>query len=408
MLLLRLAFRNLMRNRRRTLITGAAISFGMALMLFTIGMQHGSYTAMIRTGVASMAGHVVVQGKGYEESGDNSILVWDSERVAGLLEEAISDDGIVLRRAFLGGLLTSADGSSAAVVSAIEPEKDREVGKFHDYLHEGEWLSGNKDILLGSGLAETLDVELGDKIVYMMQIDEEMTSKLFRVKGILRTGAADQDGIMAAITLEASQELRGGADAATQVVMILEDFNRWPTALEEAREALAGEEVEVLSWKGALPDMDAFIKMDRNAGQGMLSILGIIVAMGVFNTFLMSVLERTREFGVLLSIGVRPGQIAGLVLLEGVVLGALFIGLGVVFGLGLTWPAMVYGMDFTEYMGEAMSTGGVVISAKMHSAFNWPRMSVFALGGFLLTVLASVWPAWRVSRLTPVDAMRHQ
>ena len=220
MLLIKLAFRNLLRNRRRTLITSAAIVFGMALMHFTICMQHGAYSQMIKTGIGSMAGHVVVQGEGYEASGDTSIVVEDAERVAAKLEEAVSYKGIVLQRSFLGGLLTSADGSSAAMVSAVEPEKDREVGKFHDYLHEGEWLETSKDILVGVGLAETLDVELGDKLVYMMQVDDEMASKLFRVKGLLRTGAADQDGVMAAISVEAAKELRGGADQSTQVAMI--------------------------------------------------------------------------------------------------------------------------------------------------------------------------------------------
>ncbi len=213
---------------------------------------------------------------------------------------------------------------------------------------------------------------------------------------------------MAAISIEAAKELRGGADESTQVAMILEDFSQWPEALAEARVGLSGENVEVLSWKEALPDIDAFIKLDRNLGQGMLSIMGIIVAMGVFNTFLMSVLERTREFGVLLSIGAQPSQIARLVLLEGVILGVLSIGLGTLLGAALVWPAAVYGMDFTEWMGEAMTNGGVVMSAKMYCVYNWPRMALFAFGGFLLTVLASVWPAWRVSRLTPVEAMRYQ
>lgn len=408
MLLIKLAFRNLLRNRRRTLITSAAIVFGMALMHLTICLQHGAYSAMIKTGIGSMAGHVVVQGDGYEASGDTSIVVENADRVAAKLGEAVSYKGIVLQRSFLGGLLTSADGSSAAMVSAVEPEKDREVGKFYDYLHEGEWLETSKDILLGVGLAETLDVELGDKLVYMMQVDDEMASKLFRVKGLLRTGAADQDGVLAAISVEAAKELRGGADQSTQVAMILEDFTQWPQALAQGRAGLADENVEVLSWKEALPDMDAFIKLDRNAGQGMISIMGIIVAMGVFNTFLMSVLERTREFGVLLSIGAQPSQIARLVLLEGVILGVLAIGLGTIVGVLLVWPAAVYGIDLTRWMGEAMTSGGVVMSAKMYSVYNWPRMAAFAVGGFMLTVLASVWPAWKVSKLTPVEAMRHQ
>ena len=407
MLLLKLASRNLLRNRRRSLITMAAIVFGMALMDFTICLQHGSYQEMIRTGVGSLAGHVVVQGEGYEASGgDSDILVPSSIDVADQLSESVSSPGVVIRRDFVSGLLSSADSSAAVVVTAVDPARDKEVGKLHDYLRDGEWLESEGDVLIGSVLAERLDVDLGDKLVFMMQLGDEMTSKLFRLKGVLHSGAADQDGLMAAITLEGAKALRG-TDEVTQVAMILDDASNWPAAVEEAKVAFAGQPVEVLSWKEALPDIDAFIKVDRGMGQGMISILGVIVALGVFNTFLMSVLERTREFGVLLAIGTKPKQLTQIILLEALVLGVLSIGLGTLVGAALTWPAVEYGIDFSSQMGEAMTSGGVVMSAQIFAAYNWPRMLVFAAGGLVLTLLAAVWPAWKVSKLSPVEAMRH-
>jgi ABC-type lipoprotein release transport system permease subunit len=408
MLLLKLAARNLLRNRRRSLITMAAISFGMMLMDFTICLQHGTYQDMIRSGVGAMAGHVVIQGEGFEASGgDSEILVVESSETAARLEAAVSVPGVVFRRDFLSGLLSSSGGSSAVMVTAVDPVLDKQVGKLHDYLRDGEWLEAERDILIGSVLAERLDVGLGDKLVFMTQLGDEMTSKLFRLKGVLHSGAPDQDGMIAAVTLKAAQTLRGGLDSTTQVAMILDDASQWPTAVAEAKAALSGGPVEVLSWKEALPDMAAFITVDRRMGQGMLSILGVIVALGVFNTFLMSVLERTREFGVLLAIGTKPRQISQIVLLEAVVLGAVSIGLGTALGAAVTWPAVIYGLDFSSQMGEGMSNQGVVMSSQVFAVYNWPRMLVFAVGGFCLTVLAAVWPAWRVGKLTPVEAMRH-
>jgi ABC-type lipoprotein release transport system permease subunit len=408
MLLLKLAFRNLLRNRRRSLITMAAITFGMMLMHFVICMQHGVYQDMIRTGVGSLAGHVVVQGKGFQASGgDTDIVVQRSAEAATAVEAAVTAEGVVLRRDFLSGLLSSTDGAAAVMVRAVDPVLDKDVGKLFEYLRDGEWLETEGDILIGSVLAERLGVSLGDKLVFMMQVGDDMSSKLFRLKGVLHTGAPDQDGMMAAISLDAAQAIRGGVDSATQVAMILDDASEWPTAVEETRTALAGQDVEVLSWKEALPDMDAFIKADRAIGQGMLSMLGLIASLGVFNTFLMSVLERTREFGVLLAIGTKPSQISRMVLLEASVLGVISIGLGTLLGIAVTWPAVTYGIDFSSQMGEGMSQGGIVMSAMLYPAYNLPRMAVFAAGGFCLTVLASVWPAWKVSRLTPVEAMRH-
>ena len=242
----------------------------------------------------------------------------------------------------------------------------------------------------------------------MTQVDDEMTSRLFRVKGIFKTGAADQDGFLVLFSLSAAQTVLGRPDAATQVTLHLDNPDDWPEAVSQSKETIQGADVEVLSWKEALPDVDAFIQADRKIGQGMISILGIIVAMGVFNTFLMSVLERSREFGVLLAIGMKPSQLARLVMLEGAVLGFISIIIGTGLGAALTWPMVEYGIDFSEEYGEGMTNAGVVMSMVIHSSYNWPRMIVFGIGGFFLTLLAAAWPAWKVSTMEPVPAMRQQ
>jgi ABC-type lipoprotein release transport system permease subunit len=406
-MLLKMASRNLLRNRRRTLITMSAIALGMALMDVTICLQHGLYQDTIRKGVGALAGHVVVQAEGYEATGDRDRMVDQSTDVATKLQ-AIDPEGIVVRRTFLSGLLTSSASSAPVAVSAVEPANSQLVGAMDEYLIDGEWVSGDRDIVIGEKLRDNLDVEIGKKVVFMTQAGDEMTSRLFRVSGIFKTGAADQDGFIVLFSLKAAQAVLSRPDAATQVTLHLQTPDDWPAAIDQARASIDDRDVEVLSWKEALPDIDAFIKADRTIGQGMLSVLGIIVAMGMFNTFLMSVLERTREFGVLLSIGMKPVQLARMVLLEGAVLGALSILIGTGLGAALVWPMAEYGIDFHEAMGEGMSSGGVVMSTMLHSSYNWPRMIVFGIGGFFLTLIAAVWPAWKVSTMEPVPAMRQQ
>ncbi len=406
-MLLKMASRNLLRNRRRTLITMSAIALGMALMDVTICMQHGAYQDTIRKGVGALAGHVVVQAEGYEATGERDRMVEQSSEVVAKLQ-AIDPKGLVVRRTFLGGLLTSPTSSAPVAVSAVEPANSQLVGAMDEYLIDGEWISGDRDIVIGEKLRDSLDIEIGKKVVFMTQAGDEMTSRLFRVKGIFKTGAADQDGFIVLFSLQAAQAVLGRPDAATQVTLHMATPDDWPGAVEQARASIDGSDVEVLSWKEALPDIDAFIKADRAIGQGMISILGIIVAMGVFNTFLMSVLERTREFGVLLSIGMKPSQLARMVLLEGAVLGALSILIGTALGAALIWPMAEYGLDFSESMGEGMSSGGVVMSTVMYPSYNWPRMIVFGIGGFFLTLIAAIWPAWKVSTMEPVPAMRQQ
>jgi ABC-type lipoprotein release transport system permease subunit len=242
----------------------------------------------------------------------------------------------------------------------------------------------------------------------MSQVGTDMTSRLFRVKGVFRTGAADQDGFVVLMALEAAQQVTEKPDTATQVTLHLADPDDWPQALDSAKLRLADRPVEVLSWKEALPDLAAFIEVDRRLGQSMVAILGFIIALGVFNTFLMSVLERTREFGVLQSIGMKPQQIARLVLVEGVVLGAASIAVGTLLGAAVVYPFKEYGLDFSDEMGDSMTNAGVVMNTVLYAAYNWPRMIVFGIGGFFLTVAAAIWPAWKVSQLTPVEALRDQ
>jgi ABC-type lipoprotein release transport system permease subunit len=404
-MLLRMAFRNLFRNKRRTFITMTAIALGMALIDVTITLQHGSYTDLINRGVSSIAGHVVVRSPDFE--GDPKSRVSDSAAHADRLA-SVSTEAVVQRRIMLGGLLSSTTGSAAVQAVAVEPIISRDIGSMYDEMVSGDWLEKDRDIIIGVRLAETLDVKAGDKLVFMGQSDGEMTSRLFRLKGVFKTGAADVDGFMVVMPLVAAQEVLGGEDVASMVTLHLDNAAAWPEAVEAARTVFEDDDVEVLSWKGALPDVDAFIKADRSIGQGMLFALFIIVSMGVFNTFLMSVLERTREFGVLQSIGMKPNQIAKLVLVEGALLGFFGVLLGSLLGVALSYPIVVNGLDFSESMGEGMSNAGVVMSTIIFGAWDIPRMAVFGFACFVVTFLAAIWPAWKVSRLEPVKALRNQ
>jgi ABC-type lipoprotein release transport system permease subunit len=408
MWILKLALRNLARNKRRSLITITAIAAGMGMMNFTICMQHGTYEDLIGRGVGSMSGHVVVQAEGYQEAREPETMVPDSSSVMTTLEEAFPE-ARVLRRSFLGGLITSTSGSSAIGVNALEPDKTPEDHVIRSALIEGAWLASDRDILIGARLASTLDADLGDKLVFMTQVEDEMTSRLFRVKGIFQTGSSSQDGFLALMTLPASQELMEQPDGASQVSLILPDASGWAQAKQIASARLEGHgsPLEVLSWQESMPDLMSFIEMDRSSGEAILFILVLIVAMGMFNTLLMAMLERTKEFGVLLSLGLRPAQLRKLILLEGALLGALGVGGGWVLGVALTWPMYKYGVDFSEMMGQSMEMAGVVGSTIIHSEYNWPRMAMFSVAGFVVTLISALWPAWRVGKLQPVQALRH-
>lgn len=405
----KLAFRNLARNKRRTLITLAAISGGLALFIWSITLATGSYRQMIRTGVSTLAGTVVVQGEGYQEEQDAEIGVPEADRVAETLA-GLYPDGTVVRRSFVSGLLSSPGNSVGVAATAIDPAVEPAVSDWHEKVIEGEYLSPDdtRGVLIGRSMAETLGVEVGDKLVMMAQGAEEVNSRLFRVRGIFSTGSAEMDGFLALIHLDAARELLEQPGAATQVSLHLDDIERAPEARAAAAEALGGQALEVLTWDEALPELYMMIRRDRETNDVMMAFIGLIAAFGVLNTVLMSVMERIREFGVLLALGMPPKRLSRMVLLEGTLLGALGVSLGLGLGLLASWPLVVYGIDFSSLMGmEQMDMGGVAISAKIKGAIDLPRSIGYCVAGTVMTALASVYPAYRASTLQPVEAMNH-
>jgi len=405
---LRLAIRNLSRNRRRTVLTGLAIAVGLALMVVTASIQNGAYQQAIQSAIAQTAGNVVVQAKGYQDEREVSLLVQKSDQMASELKE-LFPDAVMARRIFLSGLIMSPANSVGAAVHGLEPEAERKIGEFHEKIVQGQWLDeDDRGIILGQTMAQSLGVDLSDKVVYMGQHGGgEMVSRLFRVKGIFRTGSAEMDGMFALITLGAAQDLLSAPGAAHQVTVHLPDARDSAAATVRARERLDDPELEVLSWSGALPELYALIQIDRGSADVMLAILAAIVAMGVLNTLLMSVLERTREFGVLLSIGLRRRFLVRLIVFEALALGVFGTLMGLVLGALGTWPLAVFGLDLTESMGESYEMAGVTTSAFLYASFDVQRVIGFSIGMILFTVLAALYPAWWLTRLKPVDAMRH-
>ena len=408
-MLLTMALRNLRRNLRRTLITMLAISGGLTLMIFQDAIQAGSYRQLVKTGVSTMAGHVVVQADGYQADPEMERLLPEAGTVAASLEAAFPDAHVV-QRALVQGLLQSPRNAIGVGVSGVEPDAETAVSDWQDKLVEGEWLSGGKrEILLGQAAAKSLEVEPGDKVVLLLQGPDEVVSQLFRVKGLFRTGSAELDGAFGIAPVASLTGLLDAPGAAHQVSLHLRDPRGSEAATAAAKAALDGTAgIEVLHWTEALPDLHAFILRDQQSGRSMLFVIGVIVAMGVLNTVLMSVMERVRELGVMLAVGLAPARVAGLVLLEGALLGALSAAVGGALGLALVLPLSKNGLDLAAMMGgESVEVAGVAMNTVIYPAIEWPVFATFCGLAWLFTLLSSVWPALHAARLKPVDAMRH-
>lgn len=406
-MLLQLAARNVFRNLRRTVITAAAISLGLAMMIMSNNIAYGSYQTMIRTGISTMAGHVVVQGEGYQDDREAQVVVDDAAAAQAQLDALVGDGGLIVPRMFLQGLITSTSGSVSVQATAIDPAREVQVSDWHEKIVDGDFLSDDDGaIVLGRILADSLQVELGDKVVVMVQGREDVSSRLFRVRGLISTGSASADGFLAMITVPAGQALLETPDAVHQLSVHLDDPDDYPAQADAIRAAMPAS-VEVLGWPEALPAIYEMIEMDANQSNAMMFIIGIIVAIGVLNTVLMSVMERVREFGVMLAVGTAPWKLVTMILLEGAILGVVSVALGIALGMLVSWPMITHGIDFSSLMGDNMEISGISIDTVVYAAVDWERLVIFSLSGVAMTMLATIYPALKAARLQPVESMRH-
>ncbi len=406
-MILTLAFRNIRKNFRRSLLTILAIAMGLAVLILSSTLRTGSYEDMIKSGVSQLAGHVIIQQKGYQEERDvDNFLNSRNE----LHEKLVTEfpEATITTRSFVGGLLTSTSGPSVAALNAVDPLPEKEISDFKDKLVEGEWISDNiKDILIGVNMAETLSVEIGDKLVFTGSFKGEMNSQLFRVKGIFKTGAAELDGFVSFVNYRAVEKLMLTDNIAHQLAIHLPSVSDTDSTLVKVKGIITDPELEIMSWDEALPDIVNMIKIDEISNESINVIIFIIVAMGILNTMLMSVMERTREFGVILAIGMRPEKLAKMVLAEGFLLGVIGSILGFVIGVVFSYPLVVNGLDLSAQMGEGMMVGDAVASTTIYGIYNWAFIGIYMLMAVVFSMLSAAYPAWKLTTFKPVEAMRH-
>ena len=408
-MLFKIALRNLWRHKRRTLITSAAIALGLGMLMFSSGGTDGMTNNMIEKGTSSAAGHVVVQGVGWQEERLMEIVVPRTPAVAQRLADTLPE-AIILQRVFVDGLLTSPSGAMGVALTAVQPGQETRVNDITERLVEGEFLADGDDqgIVLGRTLAETLDVMLGEKVVLLAQGDGEMESRLFRVRGIHSMGIDELDGFTGYITVPAAQEMLGIGSDVTQVSAHLPSHRDSAAASLAAKVAFGGQELDVLSWQESLPDLAEYVAAEQGEIYVMYFILFAMVALGIVNTVLMSVMERMREFGVMLSLGATPGQLAGLVITEAALLGLFAVTLGVGLGLLFNYPLATSGLDMSKLTGGSVEAAGFALDMVIYGDLSPAKTAGFAIFSWFLTVVAALYPAYKAATLKPVECLQHQ
>ncbi len=420
MAVLKLAWRSLRRHRRRSIITGAAVSLGLALMLIFVGINDDGHARMIDIGIHMGAGHVVVQGRGYQQDQTLDHIVGDPEAV---LEAARSLPEVrqVAPRVRAGGLLSSGVESTAVAVNGVDPTIEPLVSTIarEDALVAGSYLRSPSeldfenqpaDIYVGKDLARRLQLELGDRVVLTVSPrgGGRPSSAAFLVRGVFRTGMDELDGFYVEIPIEQAQSLLALDGGVTQVALLIDDVRDTGRVTGAMRRLLGeGGDLEVLPWQEALRELYEYVLIDDAGMYMLMAVVFLIIGIGIFNTVLMSVLERTREFGVMMAIGTSGRRMFAVVVIEALLLGVFATVAGLGLGLGVhSWLAST-GLDVTALYGEGFEFAGIVFEGRIYSLLTTATVVKWCFIVIGIVVASALYPAWRTTRLKPVEAMRH-
>lgn len=403
--MLNLAWRNVFRNMRRSLITIASMGCGLAAIMFGQSMIKSEQAQLIEKATGTITGHIQVQHRSIK---DLKFPDKNIEKPAPV-ERVLADHPRVkayAKRIHLTGLVSSPAGSVGTLICGVEAGKEPDVTTMSTYLRQGVFLGGGlKGIVMGEKLAQKLDVRLGEKVVVMAQAaDGSMGAEALRVVGLHHTGSATFDTQIVWIPLAAFQELLGVGEHVNQVVARIDDLEQVDRVKAELAEKLGNEPVQVLSWKDVDHEILAIQKFQNALLDVVLLVVFLIVALGILNTLLMSYFERVREFGVLMAIGARPRWVLRLVLAESLVLSSLGVAFGVT--LGSLMIAYFGKAGLALPIGDALSYF-IPFPSVIYMRFAWSG-HLFAAGCvFVTSVLAAVPPALRACRLRPAEALRH-
>ena len=403
---LRLAWRNLWRQRRRTWLTVGAMIFSNILLVFMISLQVGMYRMMIENTLRAHAGHLQIQAPGYKDEQKIRQVVPQVEQLADRVRETLGSDGVAPRAAAFA-LISSADRSYGVQIVGVDPRFEDQVSSLPGLIEEGRFFNDDSttEIVVGRVLARNLQAGVGDELTLLGSgMDGSFAAAVATIVGVFDSGMPDLDRALAQVPLGFFQETFAMGTAGHSVVILAPDLFQVSATRERVLALLPeDEELVVHAWDVLVPGLTQAIQTDLASAWYMYGVLIVLVAFSVLNTQLMSVLERTKEFGIVISLGVTPGRLGRLVVLETTLMGLLGMLLGVALGAvlvvwlgqtGFTYPGL------EEMAGKFNLPGRIFPQVSLIGLFAGPLFVLIA------SIAASLYPALRLRRLEPVEAMR--
>lgn len=401
---MKLAWRNLMRNKRRSFISGTAIGIGLASLIFVDALTAGMERNMVASATSTFLGDGEIHRAGFRATRQVDMTIEGLDGVvSGLRGEPIVKTFAV--RAMSFAMISSPANVNSIELVGVDPGSERNVSEIDDAVFEGTYFAGENelDIVIGDKLAEALQVTLGDRIVVTVAQagTGALSQELFRVSGVFRLDIPEMDRSMAFVRLHKAQEMLGIDGRAHEIALAFTDEKYGSDERIPFWSKYSQSGNEAVGWPVILPQLNAAFELSDFSTYVMGLILFGIVALGIINTLFMSLHERMFEFGVLRAVGTRPAAIAQMIVYEAAALALISIVLGSALGLAVTAITGKAGINYT-----GIEFAGATFRKLLYPVLRTSQFVEYPLWLLLFTALVSLYPATYAARMSAAEAMR--
>lgn len=403
-MLSKLAWRNIWRNKRRSVIVMGSIVVGVISIIFMDAFAVGWMKQMLLNQISLNTAHVQIHKKGFKDNKVIQNYIPDHEKVENIIKEN-NNVTHFSKRVITFGLLSSASNSSGVYVYGVDPSKEEHVSMIKASIVEGTYLTGaERELIMGSKLAEKLDVTLGDKVVAMANTpDGSIGSEVFRIVGLFKSPSSEYDKAYIYINLKSAQRMTEIGDNIYEYSIIINDHHNAGAVRDQLISKLDGN-YEVFSYVDLLPMLVMQMEMMDEYMGIFYFIIGLAMIFGIINVMLMAVFERINEFGVLMSIGMKNRKIFSMVITESLILGIIGTIAGIILGVLLLLPLVANGIDFGDFASSLNSVG---IGAVIYPEIILEKLITTFIIIPIFTILGAIYPAYKAVKLEPVYALRY-
>lgn len=411
-LILKMAWRNLWRNWRRSFITILAIVFATLASIAMRGIQSGTYDANIKRTVEMYSGYIQIQLEGYKENP----TIRKSFKVTSKISQPMATSDKIeawAPRVMGDGLVGFKEYSTGAAIAGIDPELESLVSNLHEKVNAGRWLSGKAsgEIVLGYKLLDKLNAEIGDTIVTLTSgYDGSMGNKLFKIVGTTKIGMEEYDNMSTFIGFDDAQELMAMQERVNVIALKLNDLDDIQDVKQNLKTSLKDyktsndKSIVVLDWGEVMPEFKQTIEFDNASGVLYLGLLILIVAFGILNTMVMSITERFNEFGIMLAIGMKHAQLVITMFFEVLFLSLIGIIAGNLLGFGINYYLVQNPIHLGEDMVEMYEQFGFL--PMMYSSIDPAIFINTTISIFLIALIVFIYPAIKLYKLEPLKGIR--